>query len=182
MKKLRFLLLDANIVIQLFELDVWQQFIEKCDVLLARTVAEHEVQFFTDEQEQRHEINLKDDIAANRLSIVEVTPADLKQFFDRFDPLYLERLDPGEAESLAYLAGVDDPCHICSSDAIVFRVLAQLGLIERGLSLEEALQQIGLGRKLPSQFTRQFRESWTKRGQTESIQGIGMRPDSTQPT
>lgn len=177
MKKLRFLLLDANIVIQLFELDVWSQFIEKCDVLLARTVAEREAQFFTDEQEERHEIDLNEDIAANRILVVDVAPAELKQFFDRFNPLYLERLDPGEAESLAYLAQSRDPCHICSSDAIVFRVLAQLGLIERGLSLEEALQQIGLGRKLHSQFTRQFRESWTKRGQTESIQGIGMRPD-----
>jgi hypothetical protein len=178
MKKLRFLLLDANVVIELFEFGLWQTLLERCEVLLARTVAEREAQFFVDQQDQRCEIDLAADIAAERVSIVDVAAADLKRFFDRFDPLYLERLDPGEAESLAYLVRSSEPCQICSSDAIVFRVLAQLSLLERGLSLEEVLQQVGLGRKLAYQFSKKFRESWTKRGQQESVQRIGLRSDN----
>ncbi len=42
MRKLRFLLLDANVIIQLFELGLWKNLIESCEVLLARTVAEIE--------------------------------------------------------------------------------------------------------------------------------------------
>jgi hypothetical protein len=177
MKKFRFLLLDANVVIHLFELGLWEQFLEKCDVLLAQTVAEREARFFFDKDGQQHGIDLSRDIAEKCLTIVEVTPPDLKGFFDRFDPSYLDRLDPGEAESLAYLVESKDPCQICSSDAIVFRVLAQFALEERGLSLEEILQRIGLGRSLPRQFTKQFRAQWTTRGQEERIRGTGMKPD-----
>ena len=46
---------------------------------------------------------------------------------------------------------------ICSSDAIVFRVLAQLDLAEQGISLEEILQRIGFGRDVALQFRKAFR-------------------------
>jgi hypothetical protein len=38
MKRLSFLLLDANIVIHLFKLGIWERLIELCDIHLARTV------------------------------------------------------------------------------------------------------------------------------------------------
>jgi hypothetical protein len=174
MKKLRFLLLDANVVIQLFELGLWQRIVDQCEILLARTVAELEVQFYFDAEGQ-HEIDLGDDIESKRIAIVDVPPSAVKNFMDQFGPLYLERLDPGEAESLAYLAVANDPCLICSSDAIVFRVLAQLGRVEQGLSLEEVLQQVGFGRTLPEQFTATFRERWTRRGQEEHVRGLGLK-------
>lgn len=175
MKKLRFLLLDANVVIQLFELGLWERIVQSCEILLARTVAEREASFFFDADGHQQLINLTDDISANRITVVEMPLSSIKLFMARFDRLYLERLDPGETESLAYLDSSADECLICSSDAIVFRVLAQLSLVERGLSLEEILKTIGLGRSLPSQFTKQFRDQWTKRGQQEKIQGIGVR-------
>ena len=174
MKKLRFLLLDANIVIQLFEFGIWDSVLDKTEILLAQTVAEREAEFFFIDDE-RHEIDLAGDIAASRLSIVDVTPTDLKKFVDRFDPTYFEKLDLGEAESLAYLDDCDDPCVICSSDAIVFRVLAQLDLAEQGISLEEILQQIGFGRAVALQFRKTFRLKWTKVGAEEKIRGIGLK-------
>jgi hypothetical protein len=174
MKKFRLLLLDANVVIQLFELGLWKRIIAHCEILLARTVAEREAQFFFDADGQ-HEIDLTDDIESKRIVIVDVPPSELKGFMDQFGPLYLERLDAGEAESLAYLAACDDPCLICSGDAIVFRVLAQLGRVEQGLSLEEVLEEVGFGRTLPDQFTKRFRVHWTKRGQEERIRGLGCR-------
>ena len=174
MKKLRFLLLDANIVIKLFEFGLWNSVLDKSEILLARTVVEKEAEFFFVDDEQ-HAIVLADDIAANRISVVDVASTDVKKFVDRFDPTYFEKLDPGEAESLAYLDGSDDPCLICSSDAIVFRVLAQLDRAEQGISLEEVLQQIGLGRDVTQQFTKAFRLKWTKTGAEEKIRGIGMK-------
>lgn len=174
MKRFRFLLLDANVVIKLFELGLWDSFLSKCDVLLSRTVVETEAQFYFVDQEQ-HAIDLTSDIAAKRLEVVEVELAELRRFMDRFDPTYLEALDPGEAESLAYLASSSDPCLICSSDAIVFRVLAQLARSEQGLSLEEVLARIGLARSLPPQYTRAFRERWQKRGEEEAVRGTGLK-------
>jgi len=132
MKKLRFLLLDANVVIKLFELGLWKTVIDKCEILLARTVVEREAEFFFDDDGQ-HAIDLAHDINSNRIAIVDAQASDLRRFLKRFDPLYLERLDPGEAESLAYLVSCEDPCLLCSSDAIVFRVLAQLRRAEQGV-------------------------------------------------
>ena len=174
MQRLQFLLLDANVIIKLFELGIWSAAVEKCDFLIARTVVEHEAEFYFDDEGQEA-IDLDDDIQNGRIQVVEVSADDLSSFLQRFDALYLERLDPGEAESLAYLAGSNDPCLICSSDAIVFRVLAQLGLPEQGMSLEEILQSIGLGRTLPKQFTKAFRQQWTRRGQEEKIRGLGLK-------
>ena len=107
--------------------------------------------------------------------MVEVDAAQLKAFLNRFDPVYFGEMDPGETESLAYLISSNDPCLICSSDAIVFRVLGCLGLVEQGLSLETILQQVGLGRALTYQFTERFREYWTKRGQRDGMSGIGLK-------
>ena len=53
MKKFRLLLLDANIVIYLFEIGLWDKLIGCRDVLLSRIVAEREAQFFEDDAGER---------------------------------------------------------------------------------------------------------------------------------
>jgi hypothetical protein len=99
-------------------------------------------------------------------------------FLGQFDPVYLEKLDPGEAESLAYLLGESDECRLCSADKIVYRVLGGLRRPDQGVSLDEVLEQIGLGRKLENEFTKAYREEWTKKGFQESLTGIGLRSAS----
>jgi hypothetical protein len=174
MKKLRFLLLDANIIIKLHELRIWGQVLDRCDVLVAQTIVDHEAKYYRDATTDNL-IDLAPDITAKRIGVVEVDTASMKAFLDRFDPVYFGEMDPGEAESLAYLISSNDPCLICSSDAIVFRVLGCLGLVEQGLSLETILQKAGLGRALTYQFTETFREYWTKRGQQDGLRGIGLK-------
>ena len=175
MKKLRFLVLDANIVIKLFELGLWRQLCDRSEIVLADTVVAEEVQFYLDEQGERQEIDLSHDVRDRRVLVVSVGVDTLKRFLDRFDPVYAERLDPGEKESLAHLFSSDDPCVICSSDAIVFRVLAWTNRQDQGLSLEEVLQAVGLGRALPEEYTKRSRLKWTRQGQQDMIRSIGMK-------
>jgi hypothetical protein len=52
----------------------------------------------------------------------------------------------------------------------VFSVPGFLGKDEQGISLEEVLSEIGLGRALGWQFSKRFREKYTKLGQIDSIQ------------
>jgi hypothetical protein len=40
------LLLDANVVIRLFEIGLWNQVLDRCEVFLSRTVIEQEVRFY----------------------------------------------------------------------------------------------------------------------------------------
>ncbi len=40
MKKFQFLLLDAGPIIKLFEMDIWDEFIKRCDVTISKIVAD----------------------------------------------------------------------------------------------------------------------------------------------
>ena len=175
MKKFRLLLLDANVVIKLFELGLWDKLIERCEVLLSRIVAEQEAQFFETDDGEKHYFDLQPYVAAKSVLVIDVSVSEIKAFRDLFDPVYLSRLDDGEAESLAYLVKSEETCLICSADAIVYRVLALLDRIEQGLSLEKILGSIGLGRSLPWEFSEKFRERWTNVGSRHRIQDSGLK-------
>ncbi len=175
MKTLRFLLLDANIVIELHRLQLWDTFVRRCEVLLPSTVVELEAKFFhgRDSDEQ---IDLTPHVEQDLVKQVQADAAEVQAFLKRFTPDYLGAMDPGESELLTYLTLSDDPCLACSSDAIVFRILGRLNLGEQGRSLEELLRTLGLSQSLTWQFSEKFRIQWTKRGEQEMIRGIGMRP------
>ena len=175
MKKFRLLLLDANIVIELFRQGIWDQLIRTCDVHLARTVAEVEAHFYMDQDGERRDFDLREYAQDARIAVFDVAPSDVARFCARFGPSYMESLDPGEAESLAYLATCSETCLICSADKIVYRVLGNLNRGSQGISLEELLQQVGLGRSLSPAFSKSYRERWTQQGSQERIQGLGWR-------
>src|SRR5262245_36869980 len=101
-KRLSFLLLDANVVIHLFKLGIWERLIAECDIHLARTVV-GEAHFYVDDEGQRHDFDLTIYEANGSVTVFDVPLADVQAFRKSFDPTYFERLDDGEAESLAHL-------------------------------------------------------------------------------
>jgi hypothetical protein len=175
MPKLKLLILDANVVIFLHENALWHTVLERCEVHLSRIVAEHEVRYYRG-TEYDEAIDLAPDIKAGRFQVFDVSVLDLKGFRDQFDLPYLGDLDDGEAESLAFMLNATESFVISSGDAIVYRILGNLNNSEMGLSLEEILQKIGLTRgDLPRQYTRAFREQYTRIGEQDSIQGRGRK-------
>lgn len=168
MKKLRFLLLDAGPIIKLFELGIWEQFIKACDVTITRTVAENEV-VFASKGDDKEYIDLMS--YERQINIVDVEPSAVIAFYNKFDLLYKDIIDPGENETLAFLDTSSENWRVCAADHAVFRILGLLGKAEHGVSLEEVLRDIGLSRKLEWQYTKKFREKYTNMGQIDSIQG-----------
>lgn len=176
MPKLKSLILDAGVIIRLHELGIWDRVRDQCDVHLSRIVAEKEVLFEVDDEGgYGDDIELGPDIRDGKVQVFDVTISELKSFRDQFDPLYLGELDDGEAESLAYMMQQTEGFLISSGDAIVYRVLGNLSRSDQGLSLEEILQKIGLGRKLEWAFSQAFREKYTGDGETDMIQGRGRK-------
>ncbi len=173
-KKFRLLLLDANVVIELFRQSIWDQVIDRCDVYLSRTVAEIEAHFYETEDGERHDFDLLPYGTDGRVAVFDVMPSEAVSFRNQFDLSYVEKLDAGETESLAYLLGIAENALICSADKIVYRILGNLRISDRGVSLEEVLGEVGLGRALQYQFTRAYREKWTRRGFGEGMRGIGL--------
>lgn len=171
MKDSSFLLLDANVVIQLFRCGAWRGLTERSTVYVARTIVEREAHFYEDEDGKRVDFDLRQDEAAGSIQVVDATLDQTSAFLSQFDSLYAEKLDPGELESLAYLGNADEAVRICSADAIVFRVLGNLDCSERGVSLEEALKDVGLGRKLTKQASQRSSASSTRRRASKSGYG-----------
>ena len=174
MKRLSLLLLDANVVIHLFETGIWPKAVEACDLHLARTVV-GEAHFFEDERGQRHDFDLAPYIDRQEITVFDVMPSDMDAFFEQFDVSYLEKLDDGEAESLAYMLKAPEEMLFCSADKIVFRVLGNLDRSTQGISLEEVLNRIGHSRPLPHQFGKAYRDKWTAQGVEERMRGIGTK-------
>ena len=176
MPKLKLLILDAGVVIYLHELGLWSKVVASCDLYLSRIVAEKEVLFQKSEQDEYgYDIDLSPMITAGAITVFDVSVSDLKTFRDQFDLLYLGELDDGEAESLAYLVRQSPDFLISSGDAIVYRVLGNLNRGEQGISLEEILQKLGLGRVVHNPYTKRFREQYTRQGQQDMVRGRGKK-------
>jgi len=175
MKRFQFLLLDAGPIIKLFELGIWEAFLNTCDVAVARTVAEHEVVFAaTDFGKDFLEFGLASWEEKGLISIVDVDVPIVKAFHNRFDAAYREMIHAGEEETLAFVCGSHKQWLVCAADGAVFRVLGLLGRGDQGISLEEVLQAVGLAKRLEYQFTKRFRERYTRLGASDSIQGTGL--------
>ena len=177
MPKLKLLILDAGVVIKLHEWNLWEQGIAKCDVHLSSIVAGFESKYYRVDGDDCKDIDVSRAIQDGKITVFEVTPADIPAFKNRFDASFYCALDDGEAESLAYLTSRPKlDWKISSGDAIVYKVLGNLNIVEQGIALEEILQQIGLSRKINDfQYTRAFREQMTKVGSTDRIQGRGWK-------
>lgn len=98
MTRSRLILLDANVVIRLFELGIWERIAARHHVLLARTVLD-ESQFYEDAHGRQY-IDWDRWSAAGTFEVRQAPPSEVAAYCRRFDPGYMEKLDAGEAESL----------------------------------------------------------------------------------
>jgi len=170
MTRSRLILLDANVVIQLFELSIWEQITARCEIVLVQTVID-ETQFYETDSGRKY-IDWEYWKTACPMKIESVPPADIHAYCSRFGPGYYEKLDPGEAEALTLLFR-DKDSRICSADKVVWRVLGNTNATERGISLEEILMSSGLTKSVPHRFTKAFREKWCREGSIEGFLGRG---------
>jgi len=173
MPKLKLLIFDANIVIKLHELGLWQKVIAKCEAHLSSIVINNEVKYWHGEEQDKL-IDLSDDVENKRLQVFDRTTGDFKKFRDSFGSTYSDRFDDGETESLIHLVESPQDYRISSADKIVYKVLGYLNRSDQGISLEEVLQAIGLGRSdLDWAYSKGFREKYTQEGQQDSVIGLG---------
>jgi len=167
-KKYQFLLLDAGPIIKLFELSIWDTFIQRCDVAVSRIVA-NEAKYASQEL-QDIRIDLEPYQDKGLIQIVDTEPSVVKFLLDKLPKSYADIVHNGEKQTLAILTNSSEDWKVCAADGAVFRVLGFLGKAEQGISLEELLSKVGLARSLEWRFTKRFREQYTKIGQIDSIQ------------
>jgi len=170
MKKFPFLLLDAGPIIKLFQLGIWDNFIKECDVTISRIVA-IQAKYASQEYEDIC-IDLQPYEKQHLIKIIDLEPSVVKTFSNKFNLLYKAIIHDGEKETLAFLWASPENWLVCAADKAVFRVLGFLDKAKQGISLEEILKDIGQSRSnLEPEYTKKFREKWTREGQIDFIQG-----------
>lgn len=166
-KKFRFLLFDANIIIELFKQEIWNEVIHRCDIWFGETVAFDETLYYETVRGDRVWLRKEDIVVRGKVTLFSLrqslVKSTLKPIIDG-SSISIDDIDPGEAELLTMMLLARKNFLICSSDKIIFRFLGLKLLGEKGISLEEILDLIGLGRSLKHEYMKHYREKWTDKG------------------
>lgn len=172
----RCVLLDANVVIAVHELGVWDQLIARCEVFAPETVVEESRFHSRDLVGFSEPIDLRGAAAAGRISILSASAADVVSLQRRFAPWFLELVHPGELEAIALLlAGNCAEMCFCTGDGGAIRAATLLGLAERCVALDRLLESTGLSKKVRREFTSAFLEHMREEAREDRITGRGLR-------
>ena len=141
------LLLDADIIIHLFEQGYWNAVISRYKVYVASIVL-REVKYYCDAQGKKITIDLFDYVNRGQIKEVEATPEEQAILLDRLREDNLDSLDAGELECIAilFIDRIPD-IQFCVKDTLAIRALVALDLHEKALSLEEILRNAGVLRR-----------------------------------
>ncbi|MCC6739333.1 MAG: hypothetical protein IT452_09820 [Planctomycetia bacterium] len=171
-KRFRFLLLDADVVIEVWRRGAWRHLVSHGEITMVETVRD-EARFYEDADGNRHEIDLAPDVASGNVKIVSVALAQIQQLIESVPAAWRPDMNPGETASLAWLLSQpSEPAYrLCSADHITFRVLGMKRRSEAGISLEEILAAIGrVQPDLARHFTRKYREDISRQGFADGLQ------------
>lgn len=177
--KRRCILADANIVIKAHELGVWEPLCRAFRIAVPSTVVGEAYKYHLPGHEQEFEIDLVKLGERGEVERCEATVQQIASVLEHFDPVFRQRMDPGEAETLAVLiARPNEELLFCTADGPAIRAIAMLDMSHRSISFETALRQRGLSRWVPRQLSESFFRSQLEKGKQNRITGEGLSPDS----
>lgn len=155
------LLLDADIIIHLFEFGLWNAIISHYEVYVASTVI-REVEYYYPNGDYHNEKKVLVDLSAyvtqGKIKEVEATVQEQSDILILLNPAGLDGLNPGELECIAVMVNNKVPgTNFCVKDTLAIKALIFLDLREKSISLEEALRDCGVLRKsdkIPPEFSK----------------------------
>lgn len=164
-------LLDADVIIDLHKLGIWDTITKKNEILIPSTVLRREAYYYEDEFGYKHSIELLSEVGKTftEASAKAKEVLDFKRKFARFIE---EELDPGETEALKILNDRDD-CSFCTCDKVAIKVISLLGKREQGLSFEKLLKSSGITKKLDKRHTEKYFQKYLDEGSILRIHRFG---------
>lgn len=151
MKKL--LLLDADVVIDLHTLGLFDRINKGFEIHITKTVLD-EASYFKSGG-ARTKIDIR-----NRVTVIEnVAVEHLQKVRNEAKEARLG-IDPGEMEAIACLMQEDEGLIFCTCDQAAIKLLAFMNLEERSVSFEKALRSTGYQKKnlYPRHWEKKFTE------------------------
>lgn len=173
---MRLWLLDADVIIKFFEIDVFDKLTTSHELYVASS-AINEVKYYRFNG-QKNNINFRKEYIET--GKVTESIADIKEIQDtlkRLPPLKRETIHTGEIESLAILYR-EQTLTLCTFDAAAIRTLPYLGVTERAISAEELLRTSGLtlsssSHKLDARLSEAYFRSNLEFGKKDFIYSLG---------
>jgi len=151
MRKL--LLVDADVIIDLHVLDLFNKLLKSYDILVTLEVLQ-EARYYK-KGGKKFPIDIK-----RKVTVIENVRLDsLNNVMAEAREAQLA-IDRGEATSIAYLFQSEEDLRLCSFDKAAIKLISYMGLEEKSVSLEKALKSTGHHRKLyPRHLEKEFKES-----------------------
>lgn len=161
-------LLDADVIIDLLSLDVFDKLAKSHEVNVASTVIEEVKSYKRSGTKQPINFRLQY-VESGLVKECSASPDEIKTILDKIPAHSHETIDPGELESLTVLAR-EEELTFCSCDAAVIRTLPILDLSNKGISVEGLLKLSGLQRSdLKERHTDQYFKNNLAIGQEAKI-------------
>lgn len=177
---LRLLLLDACVVIECYEVKVWERLVTKSEIVIPSTVI-NEAQYFRSSNIQSipQSIDLQRLVGEEIIKEASATIQEIAKLKGCFDCAFINDIDPGEIEALALLQIKYCNTHkFCTGDGNAIKAAAMLGLSSSIISLEEILNSLGLTKKLKKEYRKEFCKRHLKIGNQNLITGFGLSKKS----
>ena len=167
-------LLDADVIIKLLELDVFDRLADQHEVHVASTVID-EVKYFRREG-QKVRVDFRGTYVESGRAVEDsATVEQMQEVVGRLPVLKQQVIHAGELESLAVLVNRED-LTLCTFDAAAIRTLPFLDASDRSVSAERLLQSSGLklspGHKLDPRLTEEYFKNNLEHGRLEFIQTV----------
>ncbi len=173
-EKRRFLL-DANVIVYAYEIEVWEHMHKEAEIVTSASIIQDEAKFYSREYDKVM-INLPELVDSGELKEVDPKVSQVNKVTEKFDELFSEQLHEGEIDLLAHLLSIEDESTgFCSADRVALEALAMLGLGDLGISLEEILRIIGYQKSdINSEYTQAYLEECLEEGKQKRITGLGL--------
>lgn len=135
-------LLDADVIIDLLGLNIFDKLIKIHQVHVASTVVDEVKHYWRDEEKVSVDFR-QEYIRPGRVRESGASAEELAEIVRRLPEIKRGSLHAGELESIAILLR-DERLTFCSCDAATIRALPLFDLAERGVSTESLLRKSGL--------------------------------------
>ncbi len=174
--KPKFVLLDADVVIEAYKIGVWSDLIDSVEIAIPSIVARDEALRYSKEMGRiPYEIDLVRLIHEGRICELSASASEINELRSRFDRVFIEGLHDGETEALALIySGKASGYKFCSGDKVAIQGLAMIGHSSSGISMQNLFNYVGLTKQLSHQFTESYFKKWLEVGKERLITEDGL--------
>lgn len=175
---------DTDVIVHLHELGKWDDFIIHYSVHVPKYIVDKEANYFTergvefsgdknDAMRSTKKINLAEEIAAGKISQIDLNASDKTPLLKEANNMgAMDGLDKGEEEILAAVFPSESEFTACLMDQLAIRCAVLVGLKDKCISVEKALQACGKVKHLDNALTEERFQRIVKHAEQERVQKL----------